>query len=101
MTTKVYRVYCTAGTPITRSPDTPRKMITVQFLDDTVQGMPSVEAQRKAIEYGRTLLRNEILSDPQFKSGFGWEARREEVDISEYEYATPNLQTARARAWFN
>jgi hypothetical protein len=53
--------------------------------------MPRVEVRIKAIGYGRTLLRN----------GFGWDARKEEVDISEYEYATPNLQTGRARAWFN
>jgi hypothetical protein len=100
MKTEVYRAYCTAGTPITRTHETPVKMVTIQFPDE-IHKLPPVEAQRKAIDYARHLLENEILSDPNFKAGFGWEARKEEVDLSDYEYCTPNMLRGGAKVWLN
>lgn len=101
MKTEVYRVYCTAGTPITRTRETPVKMVTIQFPDEILRKFPPVETQRKAINYASDLLENEILNDPDFKVGFGWKARKEEVDLSEYEYCTPNMQRGGAKVWLN
>ncbi|HXM03523.1 MAG TPA: hypothetical protein VN939_13015 [Chthoniobacterales bacterium] len=101
MKTEVYRAYCTAGTPIIRTRETPVKMVTIQFPDEVLRRLPPVEAQRKAIDYANELLQNEILNDPNFKAGFGWEARKEEVDLSDYEYCTPNMQRAGAKVWLN
>lgn len=100
MNTEVYRVYCTAGTPITRTPETPVKMVTVYFPPDVLLKMSKAEAQTKAIQYANTLLREEVLNDRQFKGGCGWEAKKELVDLSEY--ATPNLEARDGmKAWLN
>jgi hypothetical protein len=101
MKTEVYRAYCTAGTPITRTRETPVKMVTIQFPDEVLRRLPPVEAQKKAIGYARHLLENEILSDPNFKAGFGWEARKEEVDLSDYLHCNPNMQRGGANVWLN
>jgi hypothetical protein len=99
-TTAVYRVYCTAGMPITRGRNPPVKMVTVYFPGAVLQKLSSAQAQTRAIEYGSKLLRNEVLNDPQFKEGAQWEAKKEDVNLSGY--LTPNLQGKDgAKAWFN
>lgn len=101
MKTEVYRVYCTAETPITRTRETPVKMVTIQFPDEILRKLPPAVAQTKAIDYARELLRNEVLNDPHFKIGFGWKAQKEEVDLSDYEYCTPNMLKGGAKVWLN
>ena len=90
MKSTVYRVYCTAGMPITRTPGTPVKIVTVYFPADVLQKMSSADAQTRAISYANALLREEILNDRLFTGGCGWEAKKEEAELSDY--ATPNLE---------
>src|SRR5260370_40979276 len=54
-------------------------MVTIRFPDEILRKLPPVAAKRKAIDYASELLQNEILNDPNFKVGFGWKARKEEV----------------------
>jgi hypothetical protein len=100
MKTEVYRVYCTAGTPITRTPESPTKFVTVYFPEDVLRKLSSPEAQVKAIHYAKTLLQEENVNDPQFKTGSGWFAKMEPVDLSDY--ATPNLEAPGGiKVWLN
>jgi hypothetical protein len=100
MKSEVYRVYCTAGMPITRTPESPVKVVTVYFPEDVLRKLSSPEVQAKAIQYAKTLLQEEIVNDPHFKSGCGWGARKELVDLSDY--ATPNLEARDGvKAWLN
>jgi transcriptional regulator with XRE-family HTH domain len=99
MKTEVYRAYCTAGTPATRTEESPVKFVTVQFSEDRLRNMSIAEAKRNAITYGKMLLEKEILNDPQFQKDSRWEARKEVVDLSDY--ATPNLQGKGSKVWIN
>lgn len=97
MKTKVFRVFCIAGLPPNRIPQTPVKKVTVSLKHDVLQKTPIPE--EKAKSWAMQILKSEIERDPQFKSGYHWEVESTEADLSEY--LTPNLTSADGRAWLN
>jgi hypothetical protein len=100
MKTEVYRVYFKAGMPITWTSETPVKFATVYLPEEFLRKKSSADAQVQARRYAREVLRTDILNDARFKDGFGWVARKEEADLSEY--LTPNLESSNGvKAWVN
>jgi hypothetical protein len=99
MKSEVFRISCIAGMPTDRTAETPVKTVTVYLPDGVRQSNPS--PQGKAELLAHAVLDVEITNDSAYRLCY-WTIELTEVDLSDYEYATPNLQSADgSKVWRN
>ena len=99
MKSEVFRTSCIAGIPTDRTAETPVKTVTVYLPDKVRQSNPSPHGKAELLAHA--ILDGEITNDSKYRLCY-WTTELTEVDLSNYEYATPNLQSADgSKVWRN